>query len=1022
MAEPWSKFRNLCQYYADCVKYSEHSQEYLFPNQLNKTFMMPRLPVNWYRQSEEFIVETSQEDAYIRATLLKDSDEDELFIGYPLSSFVSPAGVECLCPVLMFPVAISVRGPGYVTGMRMKIDRQGISINQDWVDYHISRSEQKAFRRACEHTEDELGCVDVEMVLNYISAHFKTVSLNPNSMQFSLRNSQSKQSLLNTAVLFEGTKTKYTKNLIAELRRISHEPDAVLDKTALAYVFREPCLSYETPSEKRIPVSFTHRQLNAGQFAAVEESLNKPVMKVMGPPGTGKSFMSVNLIANEVLSGGSVIFTSKNHKAIHAIFDKAPDAVENKDFPLVSFCTTPDNPTNADWQTSQEDVDCRLAKLEAIRHAGFDVFGAAGDEAVNKAATEELDVWLSMYRDAELYIGRYQHQRDLVSRYERLLGNLESALECVPYVQRDSDEFVRLLEERESLLVSSGNLTFVRRVIMCLNALASWRKPKLDVQGQLADIAPRVAGAIVSRDTAAREIRRLLKLLKYRRLVKEWERSEYDVLKSEQSSANFEELKSTVKRSLDGAKRVVQRAYIECLLARTSGIENADSLVAYCRDSAREVQKKSALLFMASVDDDSKYDTALEWFRQYLNVFPAWASTMLSLRRAAPCLPGVFTLAVIDEASQCEIPPMIPVLFRAQRVAIVGDPNQFPPVITLKESRDNVFRRKYGVSGSEFDKFSFRNGNVFSVVPGTPCLLNEHFRCADGIAEYFNEEFYSNELSLCCETGRHGESAIGVAKPGMMWVDAPGGDTAEIDAALEYLRNLKQNGFKGTIGIISPLRDLANQLKTKASENSASIPPQLDVQSQINTANGFQGGECDVILFLLGLNADRTHGQDWYITAPENKYIYNVSVSRAKQLFVAIGDKKRVSVCGLSYIQKLVPEARPPRDVKVGPGEERLRIALERAGIKTVSQFPVLNRFLDLAIPEKKIDIEVDGQAWHLDCRGCRKADDIHRDVQLEAAGWKVVRFWHHEVVSNILSCVNKVAEVVRSRNDEMRE
>ena len=1013
MTEPWTRFRNLCQYYADCVKYSEHSQEYLFPDQLNKTFMIPRLPVNWHLQSEEFVVDTSQEDAYIRAILLKDSDEDELFIGYPLSSFVSPAGYECLCPVLMFPVAIAVRGAGYTTGMRMKIDRQGISINQDWVDYHIPRSEQRAFRRACEHTEDEMGCVDVEMVLNYIAAHFKTAGLNPNGMQFSIRNSQSKQGLLNTAVLFEGTKTKYTKNLMAELHRISREPDSVLDKTALAYVFREPCLSYEPPSEKRIPVSFTSRQLNAGQFDAIKESLNKPVVKVMGPPGTGKSFMAVNLIANEVLAGGSVIFTSKNHKAIHAIFDKVPDAIENRDFPLISFCTTPDNPTNADWQKSQKDVQCRLDRIEEIKHAGLDELGVSEEGSVRSAATDELDVWLSMYRDAESHIERYQRLRDLISRYERLLGNLESALECVPYMQRDDGEFIRLLEECERLLSSSDRRTLARRVIAYFDKLMNRRKSMLDVQSQIKDVAPRVAGAIVSHNTAAKEVRRLLKLLKYRRLIKEWERTEYEVFKSEQSATNFEELKSTVKHSLDGARRVVQKAYVESLLERASKVENADSLVAFCKNSAQEVLRKSVLSFMTSVDDDSKYDTALECFREYLNIFPAWASTMLSLRRAAPCLPGVFTLAIIDEASQCEIPPMIPVLFRARRAAIVGDPNQFPPVITLKESRDDAFRRKYGVSGSEFDKFSFRNNNVFSVVPGEPLLLNEHFRCADGIAEYFNGEFYNGELSLCCEMGRNGESSVGALKPGMMWVDAPGGDVAEIDAAMEYLRSLKRNDFKGTIGIISPLRDLANQLKTKAAESSASIPAQLDIQSQINTANGFQGGECDVIIFILGMNANRTHGQDWYITAPENKYIFNVSVSRAKQLFVAIGDKKRVAACGLSYIRKLVPETRPPRNVKIGPGEERLRIALERAGIKVKPQFPVLNRFLDLAIPEKKIDIEIDGQAWHLDCRGCRKADDIHRDIQLEAAGWKVVRFWHHEVVADVSACVKKISLIL---------
>ena len=91
---------------------------------------------------------------------------------------------------------------------------------------------------------------------------------------------------------------------------------------------------------------------------------------------------------------------------------------------------------------------------------------------------------------------------------------------------------------------------------------------------------------------------------------------------------------------------------------------------------------------MVSVGDGSKYDIALKVFSEYLRIFPAWAATMLSLKRAAPCLPAVYTLAIIDEASQCDIPPMIPVLYRAQRIAIVGDPNQFPPVITLKKGRD----------------------------------------------------------------------------------------------------------------------------------------------------------------------------------------------------------------------------------------------------------------------------------------------------------------------------------------------
>ena len=75
----------------------------------------------------EFIVSTSPDDVFVRSNLLKASDEEELFIGYPLQSFISQNGVECLCPIMMFPVSISVQGAGYTTGMKMEIDRQGVA-------------------------------------------------------------------------------------------------------------------------------------------------------------------------------------------------------------------------------------------------------------------------------------------------------------------------------------------------------------------------------------------------------------------------------------------------------------------------------------------------------------------------------------------------------------------------------------------------------------------------------------------------------------------------------------------------------------------------------------------------------------------------------------------------------------------------------------------------------------------------------------------------------------------------------
>ena len=184
---------------------------------------------------------------------------------------------------------------------------------------------------------------------------------------------------------------------------------------------------------------------------------------------------------------------------------------------------------------------------------------------------------------------------------------------------------------------------------------------------------------------------------------------------------------------------------------------------------------------------------------------------------------------------------------------------------------------------------------------------------------------------------------------------------------------------------------------------------------RINTANGFQGGQCDVVLFLLGLNSDRTPGRDhWYITADENKYIYNVSVSRAKVCFTTFGDKRLALKSGISRIVKLIPESRKPTSPKIGPGEAVLGRALEKAGLSPVAQYPIFGRYLDFALVDEKIDIEVDGQAWHLDRNGCTKADDIHRDLLLEINGWRVVRVWHHEVMNDVEACVRKVLSLTQ--------
>lgn len=1017
MATPWTKFRNLCAYYIDCVKYSEKRQEYLFTNQENNSYLLPALPYGWHLKDEEFEIQTSKVQLPARNLLITAEEDDELFIGYPMTSFIAPGtGTHCLCPIMLFPVDVSVLGPGRTSGLKLKIDRLGIDINRDWVEFHIPKNQQEYFIRSCEKMADTMASVDVDCALQFMSNWFK-MKLDPNNMDFSMRHVDSKHEILNTAALFIGGKTKYTRNLIRELNRIKNEPDAVLDKTALAYVFRDPVMPIKRREgdSKVIPAVFTGDPLNYHQYLAVEEALNSPVTKVTGPPGTGKSHMSVNLIANEVFNGGSVLFTSKNHKAIHAVFEMCQAAKPHPDFELVEFCTVPGNDSAAQWDKMKDQLDTVKDLVNArMRNAGEE--SREIPDEIRFESLVRVEEGLDRFRDAEISLKRYEELRHRVSWFERLISKTNELLDRLPEPLKTDQEFIKLLEECASAIHSEPRLTFSGRLKFILRRWLGIEEKPHDMAKQLAVVAPDVVSTWASDKTVRKIAKRYLKLLRFKEIVEGWRLNEVDAIKLEMSKYSYDELKHDLVDALKNISASLKEAYIDQICRRLSNVET-EQLISKLRGSL-DCCKTASLSFLTSVADSNIYEMPLALFNDYHKAFPAWAVTLLSLRKASPCLPGVFSLVVIDEASQCEIPPMIPALFRAQRVAVVGDPDQFPPVITMKKARNDALRNQYGLLSPEMNKYSFCENNVFSVVPrddGQTIKLIEHFRCMDEIAMYFNEEFYKGTLCPCVgDRSSQGYNTYNL-KPGMSWIDAPGGDDAEIAAALEYLKALRRSDFAGSVGVISPLRKLADEMKTICHDQRGEMPKGL-TDDRINTANGFQGGQCDVVLFLLGLNENRTPGRDlWYITADENKYIYNVSVSRAKVCFTTFGDRKRAIDSGISRIVKLVPGNRKPCSTKVGPGEVILEKALIKAGLKPVGQYPIFGRYLDLALVDEKIDIEVDGQAWHLDRNGCTKADDIHRDLILEINGWTVVRVWHHEVINDIDGCVKKIRDAIKN-------
>lgn len=59
-----------------------------------------------------------------------------------------------------------------------------------------------------------------------------------------------------------------------------------------------------------------------------------------------------------------------------------------------------------------------------------------------------------------------------------------------------------------------------------------------------------------------------------------------------------------------------------------------------------------------------------------LKILPCWIMTPDDVARLFPCTPGLFDVVIIDEASQCDLPSMTPVLFRSKQAVVAGDSKQ----------------------------------------------------------------------------------------------------------------------------------------------------------------------------------------------------------------------------------------------------------------------------------------------------------------------------------------------------------
>ncbi|MFY0675346.1 MAG: DNA2/NAM7 family helicase [Bacteroidia bacterium] len=281
-------------------------------------------------------------------------------------------------------------------------------------------------------------------------------------------------------------------------------------------------------------------------------------------------------------------------------------------------------------------------------------------------------------------------------------------------------------------------------------------------------------------------------------------------------------------------------------------------------------------------------------FEEIKKSFPVWLVNLSETANVLPLRKGLFDLVIIDEASQCDIATALPLLYRAKRAIICGDPKQLRHLSFLSEIKSRKLGNDFNLNESELEQLNFRNKSILDLAldaiknHNAISFLNEHFRSHPKIIGFSNEQFYNGALNIMTsKPGTEDVDSLEIIKTKGERVD--GVNNVEAQAIILKIKNrIKEESkltcaFKKSIGVLSPFREQVNYLAENI-KNHLSIQEIQNHKILIGTAHSFQGEERD-IMYLSFCVDDQSHSTAIrHINKPD---VFNVSITRARQKQIA---------------------------------------------------------------------------------------------------------------------------------------
>jgi hypothetical protein len=722
------------------------------------------------------------------------------------------------------------------------------------------------------------------------------------------------------------------------------------------------------------------------QAQVIYSSIKNTIVAAQGPPGSGKTTLIVNIVANQVVKSALsliegkdrnclTVITSTNNRAVDNAIEKIIELDKEQSnwdlclaggnsekinqytikaiYKKIDFLKTEDFDEEK-YERLKDEITCNYREIQAKIKEFYDLIDRIkkleGDITENKnlfdKQKEKVDrTRLKLENDIKDFFGQespvgysdlnningdtYYKIKDLLTKYHnsfprffdffgwrsrRHLNKLNVQLEPLLEKTYNNPPGLRMsLVEDEAALISLKDKA--DRICLLVDALREF----MGISKQLDNLKSELDNLDKQLDNKKQEVREWLKKITSGKLSEEkidacltkitFERNDIFKIYHEIFFNENLELFRLCKGFLLQHVLKNKNTYI-------------DTLEKYVKLITREGDNRG--VFNEVLIDVEGF------YRNLSKVFPVFGSTLQSVSNMFKfTTPNLIDKVIVDEAGMVKCYQVVPLFFRANSAVVVGDPLQIPPVIAhgermLEAYEEHAFLKDYFKDNNVDDatvkmyisSYSPSSEKATAYHLAATCnfqgatlqekyheiRLKEHFRCQKDIADYFNDICgYGLTVKTRKKTPLLGTNLVAYHVEGKMEGKV---NVEEIEAIKHIIRHLIKHGYRiggapdSGIGVISPYRVHCNRLRQELCEEFEEFKNNKD---RIGTIHTFQGGEKDVIICSTRIFSKK-HSAHFINKWPN---ILNVAVSRAKELFILVGNLDKLRSSG-GYTNKLV--------------------------------------------------------------------------------------------------------------------